>query len=418
MNARQDVPLYYGWRIVAAAFVCNFVSTGFLFYSFSVFFKALGADLGGSRLAVSLGLALASAVSALASPAIGHALEPVAPRAGTDPSAREPLGAARVIAVGAVVTAAGFALLAAVRDLWQLYAAFGLLLGAGAAAMGAIAPVTLVSRWFSARRGFAMGIAAVGVSLSGLVMPPIATLLIARLGWRSAFLCYAAATLLLVLPLSAFVIVERPSDLGLHPDGAAAPATEPAARAWDAGELFRSRAFWCIAASFGLQFCAITAVLTHLVPHLTDGGMGPARAAWLMSLTAAGGVGGKLVFGVLSDRWSARASVSASMALQLVGLLLLMQPIGHTTIVAAVLFGVGFGGTVPLQNTTTASAFGAQAFARATGLMRPFMLPLHAGGAPLAGYLHDRYGSYAPAFTMFVAFYLLAALAIAALPDG
>ncbi len=103
--------------------------------------------------------------------------------------------------------------------------------------------------------------------------------------------------------------------------------------------------------------------------------------------------------------------------LQLAGLVLFMRPgDGPRTLAAAILFGFGMGAAVPLQSTTTAASFGPKAFARASGLLRPFMLPLHAGGAPFAGYLYDRTGSYALAFTVFAVCYFFAALAIALLP--
>ena len=159
-------------------------------------------------------------------------------------------------------------------------------------------------------------------------------------------------------------------------------------------------------------------MLTHLVPHLTDIGLGPYRAASLLSLAAACGIGGKVAFGRIADAVDPRRAVWLCLGLQVIGTLLIVSLHNPFALGGAVMvFGFGMGGIVPLHATLTAAAFGPDVFPRASGLMRPIMVPLTASGVPLAGWLFDRFGNYTGAFITFAAAYAAAMIAIGWLPD-
>jgi MFS family permease len=287
--------------------------------------------------------------------------------------------------------------------------------------MGGMVSSKLVANWFERQRGRAFGIATVGISLSGLLMPTAATWLIAELGWRGAFLVYAFATAAVVIPLVARFVVNRPEDLGLRPDGERSeadggpplPAADPA---WRSRQILASRNFWAIALCFALAFGTLSAVLTHLVPHADDLGIPPYRAAWLLSFAAGAGILGKLVFGRLFDRLDPRVAIWCSLGTQLGGVLWLLRGDSFAELVpASLLFGFGMGGTVPLQAAVTGAAFGRISFGKAMGLLRPVQMPIHVLGIPLAGWIYDVSGSYDTAFRVFVASYLAACLAVLAL---
>lgn len=178
---------FYGWRIVAVALVCQFVSAGLLFYSFGVFFKSVAAELGGTRFDVSMGLAAANVAGALSAPFIGRVVE---------------RGSARtVILLGSLACGGGYLILSFANAFWQFYAVLATLVGVGTLALGNIPQAALVTRWFAAKRGTALGIATVGVSLSGLIMPTAATLLIDTFGWRAGYRVYGLMAVVLVIPL-------------------------------------------------------------------------------------------------------------------------------------------------------------------------------------------------------------------------
>lgn len=405
--AAQQARIFYGWRIVAVAFLVDFVAVGFFFYSYGVFFKALAADFGGSRLGVSLGLTVTNVVGAVLAPFLGRALD------------RLPIK--RVMIAGACSTAAGFLLASQIGALWHYYLVLGTLTAVGMLMMGGIVAATLVSNWFVGRLGTALGIATMGISLSGVLMPPTATWLIEHVGWRGGFQVYALGTLLVVVPVVALVVVNRPEDLGLRPDGvridpARPPPPEPVERTYATRELLGSAEFWVIAVAFAFGWCCLGAVLTHMVPHFTDLGIDPYRAASILSVTAGAGVVGKLAYGWLFDRVGPRAAIGASFASQLAGVVILLYGATYPVLVAGgLVFGFGMGGVVPLQGATIGFTFGRLSYGKVTGLLRPVQLPIAALGNPLAGWIYDVTGSYTLAFQIFAGMYSVATVAVLAI---
>lgn len=407
--------MFYGVRIVAVCFLTNFVAVGFLFYSYGVFFKALAADFGGSRLGVAMGLTGMQLATAIIAPLLGRQLDRGLIRG--------------VMCSGAVAMALGFVLASRISALWQFYLVLVTLLGVGSAMLGGLASSTLVANWYVERRGTALGIAAVGISLSGVIMAPVATELIAWVGWRQTFLVYGAIALGAVVPAVWLVVVTRPEDLSLHPDGGrgrpapralAEPALplapgdqmtdHPAHLDWSARGALRDRNFWAIVAAVGLNFCANGAILTHIIPHATDIGFAPRAAAAVLSVMAGTGVVGKVLFGAITDRIDKRIAFVLCAGLQLTGTSILLAGHSYAQLLwAGGIFGLGMGGLVPVQGAAVGAAFGRRAFGRVMGLMSPAMLPLHALGVPLAGYLYDVNGSYDLAFQIFLALYAVGA---------
>lgn len=383
------------------AFFVDFIAVGFFFYSYGVFFKAIAAEFGDSRLGVSLGLTVTSAVGAIAAPLVGRALD------------RFPLR--RVIGVGAVFMALGFLGLSQVRTPLEFYLVLGLFIGFGASSMGNLATSKLVANWFERRRGMALGIAATGVSLSGVIMPFVTAALIEAYGWRQGFLLYGVFTLVVVVPVVLRMIISKPEDVGLHPDGAsqasimATQGNQPPRVSMR--DVVRDRNFWAVVGTFGLAFCAMSATLTHMVPRLTDMGHALTTASLVMSLCAGLGVVGKLSFGVLADRLPLRRVLWLILVVQFVGQLVMYT---NDTLwvfaLGAAIFGYGVGGVVPMHGVVVAKTFGRERFGAVLGLMRPAMFPLQIAGVPFAGWIFDVTGRYDQAFQVFLGVYVVAAL--------
>ena len=411
--------VFYAWRIVGVAFLTHFISVGFLFYSYGAFFTALAAEFGGSRLGVATGMAIINVVNAAFAPLLGRMLH---------------RGSIRTIMCGgAILMSVGFAIVARIGELWQFYLVLGTCLALGSAMLGGLAGSTLVVNWFSQRRGVALGIATMGISLSGMVMAPLATWLIAAIGWRQTFVFYAVLASALILPAAWLVIVNRPEDLGLLPDGETprpgapeppepvmplAPGDQvidhPAQIEWSARGAFREPNFWAIAMAIALNFCASGAILTHIIPHLQDIGLDPMRAASVLSSMAGVGMFGKVMFGWIVDRVTKRGSLWLAIGLQAIGLVLLQAATTYPALLGAgVVFGLGMGGMMPLWGSLIGAAFGRLAFGRVMGLMSPVMLPIQTAGIPFAGWVFDRTGSYDLAFSSFLGVYVLAILALA-----
>ncbi|NBC22303.1 MAG: MFS transporter [Gammaproteobacteria bacterium] len=402
-------PRFLGWRMVGVAFFVDFVAVGFFFYSYGVFFKAIEQEFGGSRLGVSLGLTITTTVGAIAAPFIGNALD------------RFPLK--RVIAAGSISMALGFLALSQVQNQLQFYLALGAFIGFGASAMGGLATAKLVTNWFSRRRGTALGIAATGISASGVVMPFVSATLIETYGWREGFMAYGAFTALVVVPLVLRLVISTPEDVGLRPDGrlpdppkpAGTPPPPPLA---PPSPIVKDRNFWVLVAVIGLLFCCQSATLTHMVPRITDTGVSLQAASLVMSLTAGLGIAGKLSFGWLVDRWTAKRAIWFTVGCQLLGQVAMLQQDSLALFaLGAALFGYGMGGVVPMQGALVAKVFGRARFGKALGMLRPGMFPLQIIGVPLAGWMYDATGSYTQAFIVFIVLYVLAALLALAFRD-
>lgn len=315
--------------------------------------------------------------------------------------------------------AVGFLGLSLVRNPIEFYLVLGIFVGFGASSMGSLATSKLVANWFDRRRGTALGIAAAGVSLSGVIMPYISAELINNYGWREGFLVYGLFTLLVVLPMVLRFVVSRPEDIGMRPDGAMPIAVNPGAELavpkprLAMRDVSREHNFWVIVLTFSLIFCCMGATLTHMIPRLTDNGYSLVQASLVMSLCAGFGVTGKLSFGWLGDRLSLRKVMSIVIVMQFTGQLLMYLSVDLVVFaIGASLFGYGVGGVVPMHGATVGKTFGRERFGAILGLMRPAMLPIQILGVPFAGWVYDVTGSYANAFEAFLGIYLLAAIAL------
>ena len=394
-----------GWRMVAVAFFVDFVAVGFFFYSYGVFFKAIAAEFGDSRLGVALGLTVTNAVGAVAAPLVGRALD------------RFPLK--RVIGVGATSMALGFLSLSQVQTQLQFYLVLGLFIGFGASSMGNLATSKLVTNWFERKRGTALGIAATGVSLSGVIMPYVSAEIIGSYGWRNGFMVYGFFTFLVVVPLVLRLVVSKPEDVGLRKDGALVLKGQASAGGakvrprLSMNEVWRSRNFWVIVLTFSLVFCSMSTTLTHMVPRITDMGHPLPLASLVMSLCAGLGVAGKLSFGWLGDKLPLRRIMLGVILTQFTGQLIMYQSTDlNWFAVGAALFGYGVGGIVPLHGNVVGRTFGSERFGAVLGLMRPAMFPIQILGVPFAGWVYDTTGSYALAFQVLFVLYAFAAIAI------
>ena len=410
--------MFYGWRIVSISSPAQAVSTGLTFYVYGLFLAPIESEFGASRLAATLGLTLLILVQGCVSPVLGAMMDRGSIRA--------------IMAGGALLMGVGLVGVSFATAFWQVGLLFASLVAVGSHCFGPLASSTLVAKWFSARRGRALGIAAVGASLGGFVFPPLVAALLARFGWRAALLDMGAFVALCAIPIALFVR-SRPEEVGEVPDGihAEASGTEspalgsgpadgpavapPEAPDFGTAELLRSRNLWVITASLGLAWCSVGVLLAHLIPYAMDRGFSTERAAFLMSAYAGAGVAGRLVFGTLADRFDKRAVIASAVGLLGLGWSgLIASPSFSLLLAACLAMGVGVGGLMPLWGALTGACFGRAAFGRAMGLMNPLMFPFNLAGAPLAAWLYDRTGDYTTAFTGFLAT-LVASIAIACL---
>lgn len=398
--------IFYGWRVVAAAFVVLFTAYGAQ-YCFGVFFAALLDEFHWSRASLSGVFSLYAFFYCVFGFAAGRLSDALGPR--------------RVIAGGGLVLGGAMASMALVHELWQPYLLYGLVAALG---MGtAYVPCnSTVVRWFAARRGLAMGLANTGAGAGTLVLPPLAQWAVRGLGWRGAYVAFGLAVVL-VLSAAAPLMRRDPESMGLHPDGAAAPppAARGGGRGLPLGAAMRTGAFWLLAAAFTATWMPVFIPLVHLVPLARDLGHSAETGAWLVSALGAGAVLGRLVMGPVSDRIGRRPALVTAMALQAIAFLGLAAAQGLGALVAtAFVYGYSYGTVSTLFGAIIGDFFGREQAGSLVGFLFMLSGSMAAWGPLVAGAIYDATGGYGLVFRLAAGTNVLAAvlLALARPPRG
>jgi MFS family permease len=393
--AAAAAPVFYGWWLVGAGFLLQGVVTAAVSYAYGLVLAPMASEFGASRLEMMLGITACTLVSGVVSPFLGVAVD------------RQPL---RLLAcAGVALLAAGFLALSFAAAMWHVTAAYAACMSVAMILMGPTLVSSMLARWFARRRGLAMGIAALGTSVCGFVLPPLLQAGIESLGWRSAFQVFAAATAVVMLPLAWLLLEDDPGRRGLAPDGdrvppahAAAPAAIPAASS--TASILRQTNFWMVAIALGLLFSVYSSLLSNLAPLATGRGVSGERAAYLISAIAVFGMAGKLLFGAIADRVDLRGALGAAIVMVIASLVLLMSHAGYAGLFAAsACLGLAAGGMLPVWGALMAVLFGAANYGRVMGLMNPVMMPLVVLGSPFAGWSYDVSGDYLLACGVFAA---------------
>ncbi|MEX2198218.1 MAG: MFS transporter [Burkholderiales bacterium] len=265
---------FYGWTILAVAGLGIFASGPGQSHSFSVFVGPIGEDLGLSKAAIAGAYGLATLVAAFLLPKMGRLVDRY--------------GARRMMFV--VTLGLGLACLAfgAAGGIVTLALSFGALrfLGQGSLMMNS---ANLVAQWFSRKRGFAMGLMSLGFAASMAVHPPLGQYLIAQFGWRWAWVILGLTTWLILLPPVLLLLVDKPEDKGLRPDGDAAPAAGTAAPAIDGlalPEALRTSTFYLLVVGWFSMSMLVTTLHFYQVSILTAQGVSAEIAARVFPVSA------------------------------------------------------------------------------------------------------------------------------------
>ena len=407
------MPFFYGWVLVAVAFVTMALGVNAR-TAFSLLFPPILDEFGWERGLTAGAFSFGFLVSAALSPLVGRWMDRHGPRV--------------VIEVGVGLMASGLMLAPLVRQPWHLYATLGVLVGGGGNCLGYTGQSLYLPNWFVRRRGLAMSLAFSGVGVGSVVLLPWLQTLIARAGWRAA--CWALGLLVLgvLVPLN-LLLRHRPADLGLEPDGdqpsrAAAGerrATNVVDAAWVAVEWTLARAlrtarFWWIVVGYFFGLFAWYAVQVHQTKYLVEIGFSPTHAAWALGLVSLVAVPGQIGLGHLSDRIG-REWVWTVGSLGFVLCLLALLALRHTPTPALLYLMVISQGLLGYSLTSVIGAVPLEIFeGRHYGaIFGTLMLAAIAGGAAgpwVTGALYDVTGGYTLAFWIAIVGSALSALAI------
>jgi MFS family permease len=392
------LPFFYGWVVVAVSFVTMGIGVN-VRTAFSLLFPPILDEFHWNRGETAAAFSLGFFVSAMVSPWLGLAMDRLGPK--------------RVVPMSALLVAAGLALATLTTQPWHLYLTLGVLVVGNTVIFTYTGHSMFLPHWFERRRGLAIGIAFAGVGVGSMLLFPWLQAIIQTIGWRAACWALAALLLVLVLPLNLFFQHGRPQDVGLLPDGAAAPppakadttAAPPAE--WTLPKALRSGPFWWLGAGYFCGLFAWYTVQVHQTKYLIETGISPDVAAFALGFVGLAGIAGQIGLGYLSDRIG-RAWVWTIAALGFVASYALLLAMEHNTspiLVWAMVVtqgGIGYG-MASVYGPIPAEIFRGRHFGTIFGVIS-LISTVGAGVGPWVGGLaKDWSGSYAPAFWLSIA---------------
>lgn len=402
--------IFYGWLVVAVAFLAYFVSAGLTPGAvYGVLLKPMSQEMGWMR-ATTVGAAtLGGVVTGLASPFVGAMVDRY--------------GARVAMVVGAIIAGAVLFALSQIQALWQIYLLYGVIGALARASLAEAVPTTLVANWFVKKRGRAVAFTTMGFSLGTAVWVPVAQWIIPNYGWRMAWAVMGLGVWGLITLPAWLVVRRRPEDMGLMPDGAGAinrqttkPTTKgkgnpPEEAVWTMREAMGTRAFWLILMTVVLTAMSDVGIITHMAAYFTDRGFSAAIAASAISTFALVALLVKVFWGFLAEKLHVRYCLilcTVGCALATLGLLVVGDV--ETVYGAVIFYGLTIGGILTLQAVVWPDYFGRPFL----GTIRGFATVLQSTGAALgpllAAWLYDLQGNYNIAFSLLAAAFLVAAL--------
>ena len=409
LAARLGGRIHYAWITAAIVFMVLLVAAA-VRSTPGVLMVPLENAFGWSRSTISAAVALNLALYGLLGPFAGAAFQR--------------FGVKRTVLCALTLLGIAIALSTTMHSPWQLLLTWGLMVGTGSGVTAAVLAATVVNRWFRARRGVVMGALTAATATGQLVFLPLLASIVESDGWRSAAWTIAGAVALMI-PLCAWLIHDRPQDVGLLPYGASeqdpAPAahpvhTNPVAIAFGAlRRAVRVRDFWILFGTFFVCGLSTNGLIgTHFISFCIDGGIPEVRAAGVLAMMGVFDLVGTTLSGWLSDRYDNRWLLFWYYGLR--GLSLLYLPYSDFTFWSLGLFGMFYGldwiATVPPTVRIATDAFGE----RDGPVVFGWIFTGHQLGAATAafgaGAIHAAFGAYTGAFLFAGAMCGVAAMAV------
>jgi MFS family permease len=367
---------YYRWVMVAAGGLLGCVAIGGMF-SLPVLLQPIARDTGWSVTGVSSAMTIGFLAMAFTSMMWGT----LSDRYGPLP----------VVLTGSAVIAASLALASQATSQLAFQFLFGVMVGAGTSAIFAPMMAT-VTGWFDTHRSLAVSLVSAGMGMAPMTMSPLVAWLVSYHDWRTTMLILAAVVGGIMIPVS--LLVRRPPALAAAP--AAAPAGPAPQAEMSLGEALRSPQFIILLATN--FFCCAThsGPIIHTVSYAVSCGIPMIAAVTIYSVEGLAGMGGRLVFGLLGDRFGAKRVLVTGLLLQAFGALgyVFAQHLAEFYIAGA-LFGFIYAGTMPLYSVLVRENFPLRMLGTVIGGLSM------AGGLGMAtgpiagGLIYDTFASYA-----------------------
>ena len=395
---------FFGWRMVFTGLAVEFTVIGFLFYSFPVFWPYLISELGMTESQLGMITAFYFIPVAILAIFIGRGLDKYSVK--------------NFMMIGSIFYAVGLFSLSFINSYWSLLTIYLTILSLGSIMMGNLAVSKLIANWFDKNAGRALGIAAIGISFSGVILPLIVDPLLELVGWRNVYVIFASIVFFIILPLVFFTVIDDPKTVNQVKDGIKKNDKEESlAEEITAKDLLSKKVFWIISLAFAFQFLSMMGVLAFLPIHASKIGLDETwnllglpvkQYVFAYSLAAFGGVLGKIIFGYLMDMMKVAYPPMIAMLLQAIGIFgitYLNEP--SIFLLSAFIFGLGFGAATPLMTACYLRIFGSHNLGKARGMSSPIISPLQPIGILITSILIGFQDTYFVAFNIMGCFALI-----------
>jgi MFS family permease len=366
--------LFYGWIIVGIGMIVTCIGMGSMM-SLGVYLQPISQDMGWTRTGISF-----TAVLAFLAMGFGSFLW------GT---LSDRFGTRAVVLAGGIILGVGLIGASLAATLWQFQTLFGVFVGLAAGSF--YTPLTAsATRWFTENRSLAVALVSAGMGLGSLLIAPLSRWIITNYDWRSAMLTIGILALVVIIPAALFI---RRAPAG-EVIGSAAARGE-GGRDYTMGEVIRTPQFAAISLTFFCCCAAHSGPIFHMVSYAIDCGITSMTAATVFGATGLASLSGRIVCGLIADRVGAKQTLVTGLAVQAVAVSLYIITKGTVGFYAlAAMFGLAFGGVMPLYAILVREYFGAKVMGSAFGAAAMISTLGMALGPWAGGWLFDTFGSY------------------------
>jgi sugar phosphate permease len=395
--------IFYGWVVVVIGFVNQLINSGLGFQGIGTFVVPLENEFGWSKTQLSIGRSLMQVENGLFGPIEGTLVDRFGPRS--------------VMASGMFLFGLGLVFVSLINSLWFFYFSF-LVVAIGTSIGGFLVMSVSINNWFRRKRTLAMSLAQTGLGVSGLTIIPLLLVLHDTVGWRTAALGAGLAVWAVGIPVS-LLMRNTPEEYGVLRDGDSMvensvtleeggtsshhlPSTGGGEIDFTLREALRTPAFWLIGFGHGLSVMVITAVAFHQFAHMEQGvGLSLAAAALVVGVLSAMNMAGRILGGILGDRYDKR--YLAALGMGGAALAIIVFAIAQSLVIAlvfAVIYGFFWGMRGPMMNSIRGDYFGRKSFGKIIGASSLLTMPGSLFGPIFAGRMADLQGNYVMGFTI------------------
>jgi MFS family permease len=339
-------------RVMLACVIGNMLSfTPVVRITFGVFLLPMAHEFHWPRARLSGAMTVTAFLTAAIYPILGRVADRLGPR--------------RLIVWGSMALGLTILALALARPnvlvFYTLFAAAGI----AGALPSSVVMNRLVSEWFDKTRGVMLGVSGgLGNGAGASLMPIVAAVLMSFFGWRGAYLGLGALVLLVAFPTMALMLREAPR---AAPSAALAPN---ACAGLNLGQAARTPAFWVTLLAIALAGGCISAAASHIIPILSDRGLGLALGAAVISTYALVCAAGQVLIGGLLDRTRSPRIAAPLFLAAVAGLVLLEHTSSRPLLLGAgVLLGIGLGAEYSILPYAISRYFGMKHFGSIAGVM-------------------------------------------------